>query len=564
MARVRPWHVALAVALLHLALVLLSIVPRPHDGGDNASYLALARSLRENGTYQELWDPAARAHTQYPPGWPLILAGAMTVGIGPWVGFKVLAALFSAVAVGLSYLWARQVGTPRTALAVGILLAVGTGVVNTGRWELSEPPFWAFTMLALLAFARMRPADPADGMDPADSPAAPPPADASRWRALRGPLAVAAVATLLAYMTRSAGLPLVVAGGAWLAWRRRGRQLAVFALVVAPFAVYWWARGKAAGGPGYASHLWYVDPYRPMLGTVGIGGLMTRLVRNVAEYTGAQVPYLLTGVRVGFPAVALGVVVVLLALAGWGMRMRRPGVAELWLPLYVGLVMIWPREWASERFLLPVLPMLLLCAAEPVRLLAARTRHAVLAGAAAVGIVVVASMPPLAAQITGARDCRAGYGPDNPYPCLLEPWTDFLDLSRSIRGTLPADAVVLSRKPTLFWVYAGYPSRTYPFTDSPDSLLAVARAAHARYILLDYMDKVSVLYLGPVLMQRPQAFCVMTGVGPARATLMGIKSGAESMPNLRARPGDESADVAFKGCGPEFWGSRALRPQPPP
>ncbi|HEX6039867.1 hypothetical protein, partial [Longimicrobium sp.] len=62
-ARIRPAHVALALAALHLALALLSIDPSPHGGGDNASYLALARSLREHGTYQELWDPAARPHT---------------------------------------------------------------------------------------------------------------------------------------------------------------------------------------------------------------------------------------------------------------------------------------------------------------------------------------------------------------------------------------------------------------------------------------------------------------------------------------------------------------------
>jgi hypothetical protein len=551
LAQVRPAHVALALAVLHLALVLLSLNPSPHGGGDNASYLALARSLREHGTYQELWDPAARPHTQYPPGWPLILAGVMTLGIQPWLGFKVLVALFSAAAVGLSYLWARRLATPGTALGMGVLLAAGTGVVDVGRWELSDPPFWAFTMLALWGFARL---SQRESTEPRVAEADPAPAEGKPWKAWLGPLAIASAGTLLAYATRSAGLPLVVAAAGWLAWRRRWAWLGVFAAFIAPFAVFWSARGRAVGGPSYAGYLWYVDPYRPMLGSVGIGGMLQRMVGNTAEYATEHLPYLLTGVRDGTPAAVLGVAVVLLALAGWGMRLRRrAGVAELWLPLYMGLVLIWPAEWAGERFLLPALPMLLLCAAEPMRLLAARTGRATIVGAAAVGVLVLAGLPPLGKQVNHAVRCRAAYGPDNPFPCLAEPWSDFLDLARGLRGQLPANSAVLSRKATLFWAYSQYPSRTYPFTDNPDTLLAAAREARARYILLDYMDRVSVMYLAPVLMQRPQAFCVMRAAGPGRATLMAIQPGAERMPNLRARPGNETADVPFPTCGPEFW-----------
>jgi hypothetical protein len=548
MARVRPWHVALALALVHLALVLLSLLPRPHDGGDNASYLALAQSLHERGTYQELWDPAARPHAQYPPGWPLILAAGLKVGIGAWVGFKVLAALFSAAAVALSYLWARRSSTPGTALGVGVLLAVGTGVVDCARWELSDPSFWAFTMLALLGFARMR-----EDRSAAQAMASAAPADDARWKVLTRSLAIASVATLLAYATRSAGLPLLLAAGAWLAWRRRWQSVAVFAATIGPFAVYWWARGKAVGGPGYGAHLWYVNPYHPSMGTVGIGGLLQRITANTVEYTTEQLPYLLTGVRLGLPAAVLGASIVGLGLIGWGMRMRRPGVPELWLPLYMGLVLVWPEAWATERFLLPALPLLLLGAAEPVRWLGARTGRAAWLGAAAAGVVALSAMPPLARQVDRAARCRAAYTPDEPFVCLKETWVDFLELSRGLRGVLPADAAVLSRKPTLFWAYSGYPSRTYPFSADPDTLLAAAREAGARYVLVDYMDQVSVLYLGPVLMQRPQAFCVMTAMGPDRATLMGIQPGAEQMPNLRDRPGSETARLGFPTCGPEFW-----------
>lgn len=545
-----PAAVALGFALLHLAIVHQALIPTLHFGGDNAAYLALAESLRGGG-YRELWDPAARSHTQYPPGFPLMLASAMTLGVKPWVGFKVLVGFFAAAAVGLSYLWARRVAGTGTALGVAAILTVGPGVVDQGRWELSDPPFWAMTMLALWAFARLA---PADDRHPDNAT----PAPRRTWIA---PIALAAGATLAAYVTRSAGLPLVVAAGGWLAWRRRWPALALFAATIAPFGLWWWLRGRTYGAPGYTSFLWYVDPYRPLLGRVDAAGFIQRVASNIGVYTGQHLPSLLTGWITGAHALLLGAAVVLLALAGWIMRMRRPGVAEVWLALYMGLVLVWPREWAGERFLLPALPMLLVCAAEPVRRAAARVRMPALAGGAAV-LVLILAMPTLRLELVDARLCRAEYSAENPYPCLKPETADLLGLAAHLRGRLPQGSAVLVRKPTLFWSESGYAARVYPFSADPDTLVAAARQAGANYVLLDYTDAISTLYLAPVLMQRPQAFCVMRALGPGRAALLAIRPGAERMPNLRGRPGAESADVPFSSCPREFWEQR--HPAPPP
>jgi 4-amino-4-deoxy-L-arabinose transferase-like glycosyltransferase len=545
--RLRPWHAAVLLALLHLLLALLSLDPTPHNGGDNAAYLALARSLLERGTYQELWEPAMRAHTQYPPGWPMILAAAMTLGVKPWIGFKVISTLFSAAAVGLSYLWARRVASPGVGLAVAAVLAMSPGVVDLARWELSDVPFWCFTMLALWAFARMSRA-PHAGVEPA-------PADAGR-DAL-GALALASLAVLLAYGTRSAGVPLMVAAGGWLAWRRRWRSLAVYVGIVGPFAAAWWVRGRMVGGTSYTGNLWNVDPYTPSLGRVTFGGMLERIARNGVEYTGDHLPYLLIGQRMTAMAVAAGVLVAVLSAVGWGMRLRRAGLAEVWLPLYLGLVLIWPAEWSGERFLLPALPVLLVCAAEVVRVAGRRVGEPVVLGAGLVLILAAAGARRTVGEIQLAASCRAAYGPEYPHPCLPEPWQDFLNIAASTRGRLPANAAVLSRKPTLFWAESGYPSRVYPFTTSPDSLLMAARDAGAAYVLMDYLDNISMMYLAPVLMQRPQAFCVMEGAGAGRATLMGIVPGAERMPNVRAAPtGVENVTMPFAYCPTALKGAR--------
>lgn len=536
---VRPWHLAAGLALLHLVLAMLALDPTVHHGGDNAAYLALARSMLERGTYQELWEPAMRPHTQYPPGWPLILAGAMTVGVKPWVGFKVLGILFSAAAVALSYLWARRVSTAGVALAVGALTAVSPGVLDLARWELSDVPFWCFTMLALWAFARAAERLPGQADTPPDGE-----------RRFLQALALACAGVLMAYATRSAGVPMVAAAAAWLVWQRRWRGLALFAAIVGSYAVAWWLRGTRVGGTSYAGHLWYVDPYQPGLGTVSVAGMFARIARSVFKYTTDHVPYLLIGDRWTVVALVVGAGLLLLAAAGWAMRLRRAGVAELWLPLYLGLVLVWPSEWSGERFILPALPMLLVCAAEVVRWGGRRMGRPVLPGAGLAAVLVLTGTPRTAYEIAHAADCRVAYGPQNRHPCLPENWLDYLNLAAASRGNLPANSAVLARKPTLFWAQSGYPSRVYPFTANPDSLIAAARQAGAEYVMLDYLDNVSSLYLAPVLMQRPQAFCVVEVAGPGRATLLKLRPDAERIPDVRGRPGNETASVAFALCDP--------------
>jgi hypothetical protein len=534
---VRPWHVAAALALLHLALALLSLDPTLHHGGDSAAYLALARSMLERGTYQELWDPAMRPHTQYPPGWPLLLAGAMTLGVKPWVGFKIMGILCSAGAVALAYLWARRVSTAAVALAVGVLVAVSPGVLDLARWELSDVPFWCFTMLALWAFARAEERRPPD--------AAPAP-DAQRRFLLA--LALASAAVLMAYATRSAGVPMVAAAGAWLVWRRHWRGLALFSAIVGSYATAWWARGQALGGASYVGHLWYVDPYQPGLGTVNVAGMFARVLRNGYKYTTDHLPYLLLGDRQTVVALIVGAGLLLLAAAGWAMRLRRAGVAELWLPLYLGLLLIWPAEWSGERFILPILPVLLVCAAEVVRWGGRRLGRPAMLGAGLTGVLLIAGLPRTTSEIALAAECRVAYGPENRYPCLPQNWLDYLNLATASRGNLPPNSAVLARKPTLFWAQSGYRARAYPFSADPDTLIAAAREAGAEYLMLDHLDNMSTMYLGPVLMQRPQAFCVVEAAGPNRATLMKLLPGAERMPNVRGRPGNESASVRFKFC----------------
>lgn len=535
------WLIPGALALLHLALALLAFDPTPHTGGDNAAYISLARSLLERGAYLELWDPATPQHTLYPPVFPGILALAMLAGLDSWVALKLVVVGFSAAAVVLSYLWLRRRSGPGPALAVSLLLAVSPGVLDLSHWVLSDVPFWALTMLALWAFEGSEPE--AEGGHAG-----------LRGGARRRRFALALAATVLAYFTRSAGLPLVLAAGGWLVLRRRWRELAVSAVVLVPLVLLWWLRIETAGAGGYVSEFWQVNPYAPELGRIGPAGLLERMAANGYRYMFHHLPILLIGSEGRLPA-ALGLLVSVLAVLGWTLRIRRPGVSDLFLPLYVGLLFVWPEVWSGERFLLPALPVILACAADMVgrgaRLLRSPAAARSAGPAVALALVLLAT-PALVAGARRGMTCTTAYRMGVRYPCLAEPWRDFFHLAEWSRAGLSEDAVLLSRKPRLFYALSGLRGRIYPKSRDPAEFFALATEAGARYVVLDHLDQLSLRYLSSILIQRPQAFCVVRSLGMDRVTLFGILPGAAAMPDAERNRGDASGVVTFGACPADY------------
>lgn len=540
-----PWKVALALAAVHLVFAVIAFDPTPHVGGDNAAYMALARSLVERHAYLELWDPAARPHTQYPPVWPAIIAVMSLVGLQGWIALKAAVTAFSVLCIALAYLWLRRTTTPQIAMLAGALLAIAPGVVEQAHWELSDVPAWAFTMLALWASTHLVGARETEGEEGRET-------HHGRW------LALLVVAATLGNFTRSAGLPLVVAVGAWLGWRRKWRDLAILCAVFVPFAFAWWLRGKMYGAPGYLSHLWAVDPYQPRLGNIGPMDMVRRILNNLFRYQGMHLPVLLiwNGDRL-----FLGGVVMVLAAAGWARRLPRPGLAEFWAPFYVALLLIWPATWSAERFVLPMMPLILCYAAEALRdgaVAVGGARLGAVVPAVAAAVLALAAVPGLAHLEWVGQTCSRAYLSGDRFHCMNDEYHDWFTVAAASRGKLPPNSAVLSRKPTLLYILGGYPGRVYPLSANPDTFFMAAREINAHYLIFDRIQDLAPLYLHPVLLARRGKFCVIRGTTAPNAAVLRIE------PSAPERIG--GAENAFRICDadPRFAPAQAPPRGTPP
>jgi hypothetical protein len=519
-----PWAGPVTLALLHLVLALLAFHQGPFTGGDDATYISLARSLIFRHDYTDVWDPALPPHTQYPPVFAGIVAIGLLFGLTPAVGLKLMMIVISTAAVLVSCIWIRRNSTAGVAFCAGFFIAVSPEITRLGREVLSDAPFWLFAILALTAW---------QNADVASSSHA-------KGRMPWSWVVLATAATLGAYFTRSAGVPLLVATLIWLGWRRQPRAILIVVGLAVPVILAWWLRGRAHGGGGYLGPFLSVDPYDPSRGTVSLRDLIVRIIENAKRYAAWHLPRLVFGSpRTGF---VFGTAFAAAMTFGWVRRMRKPSLPEIWFPLYLGLVLLWPVTWAGARFLLPVVPLIALYVADTIDVVAEYASHPRLFAAAILLAGVITIQSAVRRQILEGRICRERYEAGQQFPCTRPMFSDFFTTAERTRGKRPPNAVVISRKPTLFFLYSGYRSRLYPLSAVPDSLFDLAKRIGAHYLIVDQISDLAPKYLHPVLLARRDDFCVVPSLSTVNAVFMKIEIGGPP-------PRSGVAENVFRVCG---------------
>lgn len=522
-ARFRDFAAPAAIVILHLVLAGLAFKPAPHAGGDNAVYLSVALSILEGG-YRDIFLPGTPPHLVYPPGFPLITALGLALGLEPWVGLKLITVFFSATVVFLTWLYARREGST-LALVVALLVAISPGVIALSHWELSDVPFTAFIIAALIV-----------------------------WRDASKSVRTAAIASLLtvaAYSIRSAGLPLIVAGLLWLGLGKHWKHLAVAAAIMLLPAVAWWLYSGGQGG--YFDQLFMWDAYVAE-SRIGLLDLLPRIKENAIEYSVEHLPLLMGGPWVSWLVTALPLLV--LSIAEWIIRIdaKERSVLEFFVPLYAGMTLLWLPQFSGDRLILPLYPFLLLYAGLCLIRIGARLSRiarGVLLVAAPVAFAVIA-FPAVLATADRGIECTGLYRAGERYPCVSGGWRDFFVVSDLAATMLPRGSIVMSRKPAAFFAASGHRGKLVPFSREPSVLIDSARVVGARYVVVDYLDPVGPSYVVPAIMQRTRAFCVMHTLGPNRATLFGIVPNADRIPDERPDPGKADMQAPFKMCGREY------------
>ncbi len=541
---------AAVVAGLHLVLGLLLYEPTVFPGGDNADYMILGESLRSFEGYRDLHLPGSPIHTKYPPAYPTLLALLGWIAGVPL--FKLASLALTTGTVWLTARWGQRLTGPVPALLAASLLAVNPVLLEYSHYVLSEA---LFTFLIMLCLITLEPG----GMDRdrVDPGAANPEAveHGAGWRIF----ALGLTAAALAFLTRTAGLALLIAVPVAAALARRSRH-AVTAGLVTVATMAGWGLFQRAVAPDRASYLGQLvsrDPYDPAAGTINLAGLIERAALNAWTYVSEVLPASLTGSSGGSLLPWLGALMGSLALIGWASRLqRRVGPAEVFTVFYAGLIALWPSVWTDRRFLLPLLPLLIVYGLAAARTLLGHLPGGREASWARWGMAVLAVLLALPAArfvsttVPERMACVAAYRTGTP--CDPPAMASLYAAARWAAANTEPDAIIANRKPSLFFWFSGRQGDLYRYSTEPQLVLQGLEEMGAEYVVVDQVSGTTFRYLVPAIQEYRDRFQLVYEGGDPQ-TLIFRYTGApvtavrpEVAPET-ARVGSESVHAARHG-----------------
>jgi hypothetical protein len=327
--------------------------------GDSARYLLLARGLAQGQGYVDLEKPGQPAHTEFAPGLPVLLAPFFRLSSSLVPG-KIIMAVFLIGAIIAGAWLARTVMADAPAwlvAAVTLGLATMPYYARFANQILSDLPYTAVSLLALgLIYSQL-------GKDRPPS---------RTWLTIGLVMSVA-------YFFRQTALTLWLGTVMGLSCHRPYRpamRARAAALVTVGFFLpvsAWLVRNYLAAGALDSAHwnkLFMAVESDPFAGSLGPAGLALRIVAGLADYLELTGVVFLDLLWIKAPKAVNFIVAglfLLPALYGLAVRARsKRGPLEWYLIFYLILISAWQSHYA--RYLVPVIPLAWVLAGEGLRL----------------------------------------------------------------------------------------------------------------------------------------------------------------------------------------------------
>jgi len=342
----RAWAVVaiLALAMAPSVRLLVRCIDLPNFGffHDDALYYVSAKALAEGDEYRVASLPDQPYQTKYTPLFPLILSVAWKLAPQFPENLSVaavLAYLPLPLLVGLFFVYLLQMGTRlRLAVALTAGFAVNPWVGYLANSLLAEVWLALFTLGAVVAAERA-------SRDPGRRP----------WMAV-----VAGAAASLAFLTRTAGLFLLVSVPLVFLLKRRGRAAGLFLATMLPVVAWWtwWSWAHRSAGQDWVS-LYYLDYGRYYLKSVTLADLPVLFHQNIDYFIRSIADLLIYEMGETYIGMFLARPIGIAALIGAWRAARRSGQWQFpaFAAVQAGVLMVWNFP-ANPRFLVVLMPLL--------------------------------------------------------------------------------------------------------------------------------------------------------------------------------------------------------------
>ena len=480
---------SLAIYILRLDKVVGLIV-------DDAWYVLLAKSLATGQGYTLINSPTPGITPFYAPAFPALLS--IFYRLSPnfpdnvWLLKSVsIAAMIGAGLIAFRYFNRQRALPTYVAFALAFATTIYPPLVFLATSSvMSECVFTLAQLATIFLIEKSVSRDASGGVI------------SSAWRYV----AIGGALASFAFLTRPAGLGLLLGTIIYLLKEKLPKQALIFAAIVAlligPWMLYSRSHAptpeqRAEQGANivqpYTTQFWQRVAGQPLSGTITAGDVPERVWNNLSEIGkydfGAFVFYSLyrpmepgEPIRVPNEARMISLFFALLALAGYIAAVReRLTLAEIVTPLAMGVSLLW--GWEQYRLLLPLVPFLLFYLLMGVRLIA-RLYQKLYAGtntrAERIPLLAVSWLFVVSALYGNYQYIQRKY---DPVPENRSRWISAFEENEAfikhIGGNVSKDDVIATQNPALVNLYTGHKTVA---SDDPASRWEVWNRIGVRYL----------------------------------------------------------------------------------
>lgn len=463
-------------------------------GGDSAQYIILAESIAQ-GKGLHMVNYPGEPLSNLAPLFPLLLSPILLfLGRNLWL-MHLLIVLFSYVTLVVFYRLFKPAASKTLALLAALFLASNTLFWSYSLRILTEIPFLCLSGCAFYFLAQYNNTK-----------------DTFHNYGFSAVLALAA-----AYLCRYAGMLIVFVSILYLflekppGMQNKTQAKKAFFIGGALLLAYlcWSLRNAHIQHPyafRFNKQFFALDGYRPHLGTVNSKELLVRFLLGLDFYAQAMAnmlfPYFMNNPKIAFlPNLLLVFAGITITIGIWVKAEEKKYIFSLYFVIYLILICLWPyRE--DGRYILPIVPFMLLYFLSGLKAMLSFLPQKI-SGYCFLGL----SFCLLAFNILSLPKEKLSY--ESLYP----PYKNFISLHNWIKNNLPAQGIIISRKPTVTYFYTGHQSACYPFSLNPDELWQEVLKNNARYIILDEFSKESFYYLLPFIIKYEDRLIFLSRAG---------------------------------------------------
>ncbi len=454
--------------------------------GDNANYFSLGKALATGQGYVNIASPAHTPENHFPPGYPVLISLIMRVFGESIVAVKIFNGLFVVVSLILLYFITEKITGHKTLALVSIfLLILNYHLQLYSTIMMSEAPFLLASVLALWMVMKI---------------------DEDKELFKQPALYISLLCIALAYYIRSTGLALFGGIFLWFFLKRNWKAVAYYTAGFFIIAFPWYLRSRKLGGNSYLQPLVMINPYRPDLGNANMHDYVIRFFTNLARYITREIPNsTFPFIKVDYTKAIsggewlLGLVFAVLIIYGL-IKLKNFRILLLaYLLATFGILFLWPEVWTGVRFILPVMPFMLIALLygiyEFYRLAMKKIKVKSSLNPWLFLILLLFLINPIQELHNKATE---------PYPAN---WKNYFEIAKWIKHEGLDSAVVCCRKPNLFYLYSGSFVYTYPYTENDKEIISKLTENKVSYVVLDNLGyRQTYVYLLPAIQKNPTHF----------------------------------------------------------